>query len=72
MSCQCAASAPTGSARLEDPADRGRTDSVTEFQQLTLDPLVPQGVGKVAAGVLGAVSATRRYERVSGRAWPGS
>jgi hypothetical protein len=30
--------------RLEDPANRGRTDSVTELQQLTLDPLIPPAV----------------------------
>ena len=37
--------APLGSQRdpqrLEDPADRGRTGPVTEFQQFALDPLVP-------------------------------
>jgi hypothetical protein len=30
--------------RFEDSADRRRTDPVTEFKQLTLDPLVPLAV----------------------------
>jgi hypothetical protein len=29
---------------LEDPADRGGADPVTEFQQFALDPLIPPAV----------------------------
>src|SRR5258708_30979985 len=49
--------------RLEDPADRGRTDSVTEFQQLTLDPLVPP------AAVLGGEPPNQRGDLGADR-WP--
>jgi hypothetical protein len=48
--------------RLEDPADRGRTDSVTGLQQLTLDPLVAPAVvlGGEPPGQRGDLGADRR------------
>ena len=45
MSCRCAAWGRGDLQCLEDPADRGRADPVTELEQLSLDPLVsPAGV----------------------------
>jgi len=48
--------------RLEDPANRGRTGSVTEPQQLTLDPLIPPAVvpGGEPPGQRGDLGADRR------------
>jgi hypothetical protein len=44
--------------RLEDPANRGRTDSVTELQQLTPDPLLTRPWFSVASRpVSAAISA---------------
>ena len=43
-SCRSAALVPGSLQCLEDPADRGRTDPVAEFQQLALDPLVSPAV----------------------------
>ena len=62
MSCQRAAPAPADPQRREDPANRGRTDSVTELQQLTLDPLVTPAVvlGGEPPGQRGDLGADRR------------
>src|SRR6516165_7808182 len=64
-SCQYAVLVPGNLQRLQDPADGGRTDPVTELKQLALDPHVsPAAVlGGEQLDERGDLSADRRPSR---------